>query len=175
MKTAIIIPTFNEHDNIGLLIDALQRKFHALAHDMHILVVDDNSPDGTADFVRELQQTHANLHLLEGRKAGLGTAYIRGMRYAMDKLQAEVVFEMDADFSHKPEDVPRLLAEIDGVADFVIGSRYVRGGSIPREWGLLRRLNSWGGNIAARYIIVSRRSGTVPPAFVPSGLHCLDG
>ena len=153
MKSVIIIPTFNERDNIGLLIDALQSQFPSLAHEMHILVVDDNSPDGTAEVVRELRHRYANLHLIEGRKAGLGAAYIRGMRFALDVLQADVIFEMDADFSHKPEDVPRLLNEIDAGADFVIGSRYVNGGSIPPEWGLLRRLNSWGGNIAARYIV----------------------
>lgn len=152
MKTIIIIPTFNERDNIALLVSALQDQFASIAHEMHILVVDDNSPDKTADLVRDLLGEYANLHLIEGRKAGLGAAYIRGMRHALEVLQAEVVFEMDADFSHKPEDVPRLMSEIDAGADFVIGSRYVKGGSIPTEWGLLRRLNSWGGNIAARYI-----------------------
>ena len=119
---------------------------------MHILVVDDNSPDGTADVVRDLQAEFENVHLIEGEKQGLGAAYLRGMRHALDILQADVIFEMDADFSHKPEDIPRLLAAIETGADFVIGSRYVKGGSIPREWGLLRKLNSLGGNIAARYI-----------------------
>ena len=119
MKTVIIIPTYNERENIGYLIEALWQQFENLAHDMHVLVVDDSSPDGTADFVRELQENHANLHLLMGQKKGLGVAYIRGMLHAMDELNAEVVFEMDADFSHKPEDVPRLMAEIDRGADFV--------------------------------------------------------
>lgn len=119
---------------------------------MHILVVDDKSPDGTADLVRGLQTEFGNVHLIEGEKQGLGAAYIRGMRHALEHLQADVIFEMDADFSHKPEDVPRLLSAIENGADFVIGSRYVKGGSIPREWGLLRKLNSLGGNIAARYI-----------------------
>jgi dolichol-phosphate mannosyltransferase len=128
------------------------RQFAALSHDMSILVVDDNSPDGTADAVREIQPNYGNLHLIEGRKAGLGAAYIRGMRHAMDQLGADVVFEMDSDFSHDPADVPRLIAEIDRGADFVIGSRYVKGGSIPREWGLLRKLNSRGGNFVARYV-----------------------
>lgn len=152
LKTVIIVPTYNERENIGPLIEALQHQFEKLAHDMHVLVVDDNSPDRTADFVRELQVGHSNLHLLMGEKKGLGVAYIRGMLHAMDELNAEVVFEMDADFSHKPEDVPRLMAEIDRGADFVIGSRYVPGGSIPEEWGLYRRLNSRFGNIVARYL-----------------------
>ena len=119
---------------------------------MRILIVDDNSPDGTADVVRSLQANNDNVHLLTGQKAGLGTAYIRGMNHALHVLQADLVFEMDADFSHKPEDIPRLLSEIEAGADFVIGSRYVPGGSVPKTWNLVRRLNSMGGNLAARYI-----------------------
>ena len=152
MKTVIIIPTYNESKNIAPLVEALQAQFAAMRHDMQVLVVDDNSPDGTAEVVRELQQRHRNLHLLQGQKAGLGVAYTRGMSHAMEQLGAEVVFEMDADFSHKPEDVPRLMREIEAGADFVIGSRYVPGGSIPQEWSLRRRLNSKFGNIVARYL-----------------------
>jgi len=152
LKVIIILPTFNERENIKAIIRALQKQFTRIRHDMHILVVDDNSPDGTADVVRGLQTEYDNIHLLLGDKAGLGAAYIRGIRYALDRLQADLIFEMDADFSHKPEDVARLLSEIEAGADFVIGSRYVKGGSIPVEWGLLRRFNSLGGNIAARYI-----------------------
>lgn len=148
----IILPTFNERENIEAIVTALRKVAEGIKHEMHILVVDDTSPDGTADAVRAMQKGFADLHLIEGRKAGLGNAYIRGMRYAMDTHHADLIFEMDADFSHKPEDVPRLITEIETGADFVIGSRYVKGGSIPSEWGLLRRLNSLGGNIAARYI-----------------------
>jgi dolichol-phosphate mannosyltransferase len=152
MKVVVIVPTFNERLNIGELIAALQEQFQAMRHDMHLLIVDDKSPDGTAEVVRELQVRYPNVHLVEGEKAGLGAAYVRGMRYALYDLHAEVVFQMDADFSHKPHDVPRLMAEIDGGADFVIGSRYVKGGSIPEEWGWLRKLNSWAGNVVARYV-----------------------
>jgi len=134
------------------MIDALEQQFQTMSHEMHILVVDDSSPDGTAQAVGALQKQYHNLHLIEGKKAGLGAAYIRGMRHAMEELGAETVFEMDSDFSHKPVDVPRLMAALDRGADFVIGSRYVKGGSIPREWGLLRRLNSKFGNIVARYV-----------------------
>ena len=95
---------------------------------------------------------YANLHLLTGEKQGLGAAYIRGMTYALKELRAEAVMEMDADFSHKPEDVPRLLAALDAGADFVIGSRYVPGGSIPDNWGRLRQAISRWGNILARYL-----------------------
>ncbi|HEY6044606.1 MAG TPA: glycosyltransferase family 2 protein [Nitrosospira sp.] len=152
LPVVIILPTYNERENIGHLIDALQAQFRTLLHDIHILVVDDSSPDGTADVVRMKQASCSNVHLLMGQKSGLGAAYIRGMTHAMDQLNAAVVFEMDADFSHKPEDVPRLMAALDAGADFVIGSRYIRGGSIPEKWGLLRRMNSWGGNIVARYV-----------------------
>jgi dolichol-phosphate mannosyltransferase len=152
MKVVVIIPTYNEHDNIPPLFAALQKEFQAMAEEMHILVVDDHSPDGTAALVRQLALEQPNIHLIEGEKAGLGVAYMRGMTYAMDQLQADAVFEMDADFSHDPADVPRLLQVLVGGADFVIGSRYVPGGSIPREWGPRRRLNSKFGNIVARYL-----------------------
>ena len=152
MRTIIIIPTFNERGNISALISALLEQFKGIQHDLHILIVDDNSPDGTADVVRSLLPRNDNLHLLTGQKAGLGAAYIRGMDHALKVLQADLVFEMDADFSHKPEDIPRLLSEIEAGADFVIGSRYVPGGSVPKTWSLVRRLNSMGGNLAARYI-----------------------
>lgn len=152
MRVVIIVPTYNEKTNIALLIGGLEEQFRSLTHDMHILIVDDDSPDGTADVVRQLQLGRPLLHLLSGHKAGLGAAYIRGMKYALDSLGADVVFEMDADLSHKPEDVPRLLTNIDHGADFVIGSRYVPGGTIPSGWGPYRRANSIVGNIVARYV-----------------------
>jgi dolichol-phosphate mannosyltransferase len=152
MKVVIILPTYNERDNIVALLTSLQGEFRRLRHDMHILVVDDNSPDGTAALVREAMQTQPNVHLLTGAKAGLGAAYIRGMQHAIGELGADVVFEMDADFSHDPADVPRLLEALENSADFVIGSRHVRGGSIPAEWSVWRKLNSAGGNWVARYV-----------------------
>ena len=152
MKVVIILPTYNERGNIAALLGALQNEFTRLRHDMHILVVDDNSPDKTAELVREAMHQHSNVHLLMGEKAGLGAAYIRGMQYAIGELRADVVFEMDADFSHDPADVPRLLAELENSADFVIGSRHVPGGSIPKEWSVWRKLNSAGGNWVARYV-----------------------
>jgi len=152
MRIVLVIPTFNERGNIGRLIDRLQTVFRSLTHEMLILVVDDDSPDGTSDEVREHQRRSPNVHLLQGRKRGLGAAYIRGMRHALEILHADAVFEMDADFSHEPADVPRLIAALEQGADFAIGSRYVPGGTIPSEWGVHRRLNSRFGNIIARYI-----------------------
>jgi len=152
MKIVIILPTYNESGNILLLINALQEQFRKIPHDMNILVVDDNSPDGTGELVRTAATAVSNLFLMTGQKQGLGAAYVRGMRHAIDELHADAVMEMDADFSHKPEDVPRLIAELDLGADFVIGSRYVPGGKIPGDWSFLRRMISRWGNVFARYV-----------------------
>src|SRR5262245_18862517 len=105
MKIVIIIPTYNERENICVLLNALTAGFRSIQHDMHVLVVDDGSPDGTAEAVLEYVKNNSNLHLITGTKKGLGNAYIRGMRHAIDQLNADAVFEMDADLSHKPEDV----------------------------------------------------------------------
>ena len=153
MKVVIIIPTYNEAGNISLLLDAISEQLHTCAHQIEVLVVDDNSPDGTADHVRAFMERAPWVHLIQGTKEGLGVAYIRGMRHANRVLGADAVVEMDADFSHKPEDLPRLLAELDNGEDFVIGSRYVEGGSIPDNWGLYRKLVSSCGNLAARLIV----------------------
>lgn len=152
MKVVVILPTYNEAENIGRMVDELQVVFRGIEHDMQVLVVDDNSPDGTADIVRRRQEQHANVHLVTGSKVGLGAAMIRGMQHAMSVLGADAVLEMDADFSHKPQDIPWLLTNLDHGADLVIGSRYVPGGTIPSTWTWWRRANSFGGNIVARYV-----------------------
>jgi dolichol-phosphate mannosyltransferase len=103
--------------------------------------------------LRGLRSNREYLHLLIGKKEGLGVAYIRGIEHALEDLGADALFMMDADFSHKPEDVPRLLAALESGADFVIGSRYVSGGSIPSEWGMVRRMNSRYGNLFARHVV----------------------
>lgn len=152
MRIVIIIPTYNERENIAHVLELLQAEFSTLAHEMHVLVVDDNSPDRTQDVVKGLMRSMTNLHLITGEKQGLGAAYIRGMTHVLENMEADAVFEMDADLSHKPTDVPRMIRELEHGADFVIGSRYVKGGTIPQEWGLLRRANSLFGNIVARYL-----------------------
>lgn len=153
MKIVVILPTYNEAENISPMIEALGVEFAKIDHDMALLVVDDRSPDGTAGFVRQAMEKHGWVHLIEGEKEGLGKAYIRGMRHANRELSADAVVEMDADFSHKPEDLPRLIAELDNGYDFVIGSRYVEGGSIPENWGFHRKLNSSVGNLVARLVV----------------------
>ncbi len=154
MKVVVVIPTYNEKENIAILIEGLEKEFKQISHDAHILVVDGNSPDGTADIVRQLSQKYPNLHLLlEKEKAGLGAAYVFGMQHAMKELGAEVVIEMDADLQHSPADVKQLVAEIDKGADVVVGTRYIEGGSIPKNWGLHRKFISVFGNIFARLMM----------------------
>lgn len=162
MRIVIIIPTYNEVENIGQMLDVLIKKVlpQIRTHQMRILVVDDNSPDGTAKVVRKKMTIYNRqekvIYLLTGPKKGIGDAYARGMKYAMHKLGADAIIEMDADFQHNPYDIPRLIAEFDKGADFVIGSRYVKGGSIPKEWNFYRRFLSWAGNIFARIVLLLR-------------------
>ncbi|NQZ59908.1 MAG: glycosyltransferase, partial [Lentisphaeraceae bacterium] len=152
MKIVVIMPTYNERENIGKMIPILMNEiFPNMQEDMHLLVVDDNSPDGTKEVVIQLQKEYPTLNLITGQKQGLGSAYIRGMTHAMEELKADAIMEMDADFSHDPTDIPRLIDELKN-HDFVIGSRYVPGGQIPPEWTLYRQMNSKFGNVAARHI-----------------------
>ena len=152
MKTVIVLPTYNEKDNITELVTLLQNEFKKIKkHEMHILVADDNSPDGTANVVKLMQKKYKNLHLLIGEKKGLGVAYIRGFDYAINKLGAKVVFSMDADLQHPPSMIPQFMKEIDSGQDLVIGSRYIKGGGTP-DWGLKRKIISKGGNFFARLV-----------------------
>lgn len=147
MASLVIIPTFNEKENIANIVAAV----FALPEPFHILVVDDGSPDGTAQIVRDQQGQYPDrLHLLERRgKLGLGTAYIAGFRWGLARDYA-YFFEMDADFSHPPADLVRLLdACRNGDADVAIGSRYVRGGAVV-NWTFDRKFYSYGGSIYTR-------------------------
>jgi len=154
MRVVIVIPTYNEKDNVPPLIARLQEEFSLLSdHDWHILIVDDHSPDGTGEAARQLMGTNDNIHLLEGDKEGLGAAYARGFRYAIDVLDAEVIFEMDADLSHDPKYLGPMIQAIKDGADVALGSRYISGGSIPRNWGFSRKLYSLSGNIVARAVL----------------------
>ena len=146
----VIIPTYNEIENI----EAICRRVLALADGFEILVIDDNSPDGTAAKVRELQQEFPGRLHLECRagKLGLGTAYIAGFRWARARGY-DYVFEMDADFSHDPDDLPRLLAACrDGGADLAIGSRYCNGVSVV-NWPISRILMSYFASVYVRKVL----------------------
>ncbi|OGY21701.1 MAG: hypothetical protein A2126_02910 [Candidatus Woykebacteria bacterium GWB1_45_5] len=155
-KIVVVLPTYKERENIWRLIPELFSQFKKFPrHHFQILVVDDNSPDGTGEEVRKASQLpgyRGKLHLLTGKKQGLGAAYIRGFKHALGKLKADVVVEMDADFSHRPDELPKLINQIDRGADFVIGSRYVKGGKVPKNWNFFRKANSRWGNRFARYI-----------------------
>lgn len=148
-ETLVVIPTFNEAHNIGRLLERLM----SLDEPMDVLVIDDGSPDGTADEVRKAQGNYdGRIHLLEREgKLGLGTAYVKGFRYALSK-EYLYICEMDADFSHDPDDVVKLIREVkSGASDVAIGSRYANGISII-NWPLSRLILSYCANIYARTI-----------------------
>ncbi len=150
MPNLVIIPTYNERENV----EAIVRAVFALQEPFHVLIVDDGSPDGTAAIVRDLQKLFPEqLHLLERPgKHGLGTAYIAGFRWGLQRDYAHF-FEMDADFSHNPQDLPRLLAKCrDEGADLAVGSRYVRGGKVE-NWPADRIVLSYGASLYTRFIL----------------------
>ncbi len=147
MKTLIIIPTYNEVENLRPLLQAL----FANAPETDVLIVDDNSPDGTGKLADEIHNENAQVHVMHrAGKLGLGTAYIAGFKYAIEHGY-DATFEMDADFSHDPRYLPDFLAKIEN-ADLVIGSRYIPGGDTP-NWSFTRRFISGGGNIFARVML----------------------
>jgi len=151
MNTVVIIlPVLNEAENIKDFIEKIIKNIDNNL--VKILVVDDYSPDGTGEIVKNLQKTYSNLYLIQNPKTGLGNAYKKGFKFAIDKLNANILIEMDSDFSHPPELIKDLIEEINKGYDFVIGSRYIKGGSIPDNWGLFRKMNSKYGNIFARFI-----------------------
>jgi dolichol-phosphate mannosyltransferase len=149
LEKIVIIPTYNEKENIALIIE----KVFSMKLGFHILVVDDNSPDGTAAIVKSLMNLYPNQLFIEERlgKQGLGTAYIHGFRWSLEKGY-QFIFEMDADFSHNPEDLERLYdACKNGGADLAIGSRYVQDGK-TENWPLDRKIYSKGGALYTKII-----------------------
>ncbi len=143
----VIIPTYNEIENIHSVIDAVL----AQGPQFSVLIVDDNSPDGTGEVVNILKQKESRIHLLQrAGKLGLGTAYIAGFRYGLSH-GFDYIFEMDADFSHNPKDLPRLLEACVQGADMSIGSRYVKGGNI-KNWSKDRLFLSYGASLYVKTI-----------------------
>jgi dolichol-phosphate mannosyltransferase len=150
-KAIIIIPTYNESDNAENIIRAVFAEQPKVPDvELHILIVDDNSPDGTSNIVKSLQETNDRLHLIsrEG-KMGLGTAYVAGFKYGLQK-GFDYLFEMDADFSHDPDEIPNFLREIKEY-DVVLGSRYITGANVA-NWPLRRLLLSYYANKYARFV-----------------------
>ena len=147
MKTLVVIPTYNERENIAAIVPAI---FQATP-DVEILVVDDNSPDGTQDVVRELQSRFPKVHLLPRKgKEGLGRAYIAGFKWGLER-GFDAIVENDADWSHRPEDLAKIVKAIPN-HDFVVGSRWVDGGAVA-NWTLSRKMLSLGGSFYARQIL----------------------
>ena len=147
MKTLIIIPTYNELENLRPLLE----KVFSFAPDTDVLVVDDNSSDGTGKLADEIHEENPQVNVLHrAGKLGLGTAYIAGFKYAVAQ-NYDAAFEMDADFSHDPRYLPDFLKAIEN-ADLVIGSRYIPGGNTP-DWSPVRKFISGGGNIFARFML----------------------
>jgi dolichol-phosphate mannosyltransferase len=145
-RILIIIPTYNELDNIEKLIPLV------LGQDSHIeiLIVDDNSPDGTAQAVERIMKKESRIHLMRRKsKLGLGTAYVAGFKYAIEQ-QYDYIFEMDADFSHDPNEIPNFISSMDEY-DLVIGSRYIRGVNVV-NWPMSRLLLSWMANLYTRIV-----------------------
>ncbi|MFN5867689.1 MAG: polyprenol monophosphomannose synthase [Candidatus Kapaibacterium sp.] len=146
MKTIVVIPTYNEIENIDAMIDAIHRH----VSDMHILIVDDGSPDGTAQAVQTRMQADSRVHLLQrARKSGLGTAYCAGFTQALS-MGFEIICQMDADFSHNPEVLVSFLKELE-TCDVVIGSRYYTGVNVV-NWPMSRLLLSYTANLYTRIV-----------------------
>ena len=146
MRVLVIIPTYNERENIAAIVGRVR------SHDYDVLIVDDGSPDGTGDIADELAEADPHVHVVHrADKQGLGPAYANGFTVGLE-MGAEVLCEMDADFSHDPDDLPRLVDAVSDGADLAIGSRYVPGGG-TEGWPWHRRFLSWGGNQYARFAL----------------------
>ena len=148
-RVLVIIPTYNESENVTDIIHAVLRQ----GDQFNVLIIDDNSPDSTADIVKEIQKSeNERVHLIQRTgKLGLGTAYIEGFKYGLS-YNYDLICEMDADFSHNPDDLPRLTAAcLDGNADLAIGSRYVEGGGL-KDWPWIRRILSKGASVYVKLI-----------------------
>lgn len=147
-KNLVIIPTYNEKENIEKMV----RKVFSLQPTFELLIIDDGSPDGTGQIVKTMQQKYTGLHLLErSGKQGLGTAYIVGFKWALAR-DYDYIFEMDCDFSHNPDDLPRLLKACQADADVAVGSRYCKGGKV-KNWPIGRILMSYFASVYVRIVL----------------------
>jgi dolichol-phosphate mannosyltransferase len=145
-KALVIIPTYNEAQNAEKIINEVLQQTEIV----EVLIVDDNSPDGTAGIVKKMMETNNRIHIIEReRKMGLGTAYVAGFKYAIER-QFDFIFEMDADFSHNPKEIPIMLSKMDE-CDVLIGSRYVKGVNVV-NWPMKRLILSYSANIYTRVI-----------------------
>ena len=152
----VVIPTYNEAKTVGNTLEYLCTKtFPDITdYDMQILVIDGNSPDGTAIVVRNFEKKYPNVHLLlEKSKDGIGAGYLKAFKYGIEKLKADFIFEFDSDLQHPPETIPVMLEKMSEGYDYVIGSRKIKGGSSPKGWGFKRLFFSEVGGFVARTIM----------------------
>ena len=154
-KIVIVMAAWNEAENIKKMTDTLfDEVFPKINAQMHLLVADNHSTDGMTQIVEDQMKKRKNLHIVQQKGKGLGNAYVSGFKYAVEKLGADAVMEMDADGQHPPEFVkPMIEAYLNG-ADYVIGSRYIPGGSVPRQWAFFRRFISFAGNLFIRLVFL---------------------
>jgi dolichol-phosphate mannosyltransferase len=154
-KVVVVIPTYNEAGNVAPVTMSLGKVFRRIpAYNMHILFVDDDSPDGTSQEIDKLIKKYPFVHILNNkRKGGLGHAYKKGFVVAIDKYKADILFQFDADLQHDPSVIPAMLDSISRGSDLVLGSRYIRGGGIPPAWPWYRKFLSIVGNIYIRIVM----------------------
>lgn len=155
-KVVIVMPAWNEAENIKRMIEVLvKQEFPKIDADMQLLIVDNHSKDGTTETVENASRSYKHVHIIQQDKPGLGWAYVRGMQYAMNDLKADAILEMDADFQHPPRFVkPMVDAYLTG-AEYCIGSRYIKGGSVPAEWAASRKAVSFFGNLYIRTVLLN--------------------
>ena len=155
IKVVVVIPTYNEVKNVDPVTQALAKVFRQChGYDIHILFVDDNSPDGTSREIDRLIRKYSFVHILNNkRKSGLGHAYKKGFVVAIDKYKADIIFEFDADLQHDPTIIPAMLDYIKSGSDLVLGSRYIKGGGIPKSWPWFRKFLSVMGNQFIRFVM----------------------
>ena len=151
-----MMPAWNEVENIKSMVEVLtQDEFPKIGADMQLLIVDNHSTDGTAEAAEDASKKYNNVHIIQQKNSGLGWAYVSGMQYAIDELKADAILEMDADFQHPPGFVkPMVEAYLSG-AEYVIGSRYIEGGSVPKEWAASRKAISFFGNLFIRTVLLN--------------------
>ena len=151
-----MMPAWNEVENIKSMVEVLtQDEFPKIDADMQLLIVDNHSTDGTAEAAEDASKKYNNVHIIQQKNSGLGWAYVSGMQYAIDELKADAILEMDADFQHPPRFVkPMVEAYLSG-AEYVIGSRYIEGGSVPKEWAASRKAISFFGNLFIRTVLLN--------------------
>lgn len=155
IHAVIVTPTYNEAKNLDRHIKSIFNEVDKQSRvKFNVLIVDDNSPDGTQYLAKNYRWKDSRVHLhLRKKKEGLGKAYIDGMLTAIEKFNPDIIFEMDADGQHNPRDILRMVAEIERGADFIIGSRYVQGGSIAGKWSVQQRLKSKAANLATTHLL----------------------